>query len=173
MCHLYPLSTTCLGLMPQKNEATFESDNKITLILAACIIAAGIAVLCIGEQTASMSLIGVDFVNDNLALKESMDAFLDYTSYNLDPQLKGFIFVLAWTFVKVFCFDIGGIVLALISGILFDNVLQGAIYSSFAATIGSSVAYYIAKLDKDRNLCTKNVLNIFVKMNFTEKATKI
>ena len=143
---------TSIGLLPQIDESTgqpIKSDNKITLTLtlASLIIAAGIAVLHIGGQTEIMPFIGIDFAKGIPGLKATIDTFLDYTIYSLDPQLKGLIFVLAWTLVKVFCFDIGGIILALSSGVLFDNVLLGGIYSSFAATIGSSVAYYMAKLD--------------------------
>lgn len=57
------------------------------------------------------------------------------------------LFILAWTAVKVFCFDAGGVVLALASGILFGGVWQGAVVSAFAATVGSSIAFGMAKLD--------------------------
>lgn len=57
------------------------------------------------------------------------------------------LFVLAWTLVKVFCFDAGGVVLALASGILFGGVWEGAVVSAFAATVGSSVAFGMAKVE--------------------------
>mmetsp|Transcript_705 Transcript_705/g.1100 ORF Transcript_705/g.1100 Transcript_705/m.1100 type:complete len:689 (-) Transcript_705:46-2112(-) len=137
------------GLVSKVDEETGEvikSDGKVTLTLTAFVLAASIAILRIGGRAALMSLVGIDFANDNPELKASVDAFLDYT-YQLDPSVEGLIFVIAWTFAKVFCFDVGGIVLALSAGVLFDGVFRGAVYSSFAATIGSSVAYYIAKLD--------------------------
>ena len=75
-----------------------------------------------------------------------MDQFLAYIS-SLGGGTEALLFVAAWVFVKVFCFDAGGIVLALSAGILFGGVIQGALFSAFAATIGSSVAYFLAKLD--------------------------
>merc|ERR1712232_25712 len=51
------------------------------------------------------------------------------------------------TFVKVFCFDAGGVVLALSSGILFGGVIKGAVFSAAAATIGSMVSFGLAKID--------------------------
>eukprot|EP00985_Skeletonema_marinoi_P026769 scaffold21052_cov101-Skeletonema_marinoi.AAC.3 len=41
----------------------------------------------------------------------------------------------------------GGVVLALASGVLFGGVWQGAVVSAFSATVGSSVAFGMAKLD--------------------------
>ena len=49
--------------------------------------------------------------------------------------------------MKVLCFDFGGVVLALSAGILFGGVIQGAVCSAAAATIGSSVAFFLAKAD--------------------------
>jgi hypothetical protein len=48
----------------------------------------------------------------------------------------GRLFCLAWTFIKVFCFYAGGVVLALIAGILFGGVLQGTVMPAFGATVG-------------------------------------
>jgi uncharacterized membrane protein YdjX (TVP38/TMEM64 family)/protein-S-isoprenylcysteine O-methyltransferase Ste14 len=139
----------CSGLVSEIDEETGEpikSDGKLALTFTAFVLAAAIAALRLGGRAALISAVGIDFANDNPEIKANMDAFLDY-AYSLDPTLEGLLFVLAWTFVKVFCFDFGGIVLALSSGVLFDGIFRGAIYSSFAATFGSSVAYYLAKLD--------------------------
>jgi uncharacterized membrane protein YdjX (TVP38/TMEM64 family) len=65
----------------------------------------------------------------------------------MDPLFRLALFSLAWTVIKVFCFDAGGVVLALTSGILFGGVFQGAVVSAFGATVGSSVAFTLAKLD--------------------------
>jgi uncharacterized membrane protein YdjX (TVP38/TMEM64 family) len=137
------------GLVSGIDEETGEpvnADGKVALACSAFVIATGTALLRLGGRAALISAVGLDFATDNPAIKDSMDTFLACVS-SLDPTLEGFLFVLAWTFVKVFCFDVGGIVLALSSGILFDGVIRGALYSSLAATIGSSVAYYLATLD--------------------------
>lgn len=137
------------GLVSEIDEETglaIKSDAKIALTLTAFVLAASIAMLRIGGRAALMSVVGMDFANDNPELKAGMESFLDY-AYGLDPAVEGLLFVMAWTFAKVFCFDFGGIILALSAGVLFEGVFRGAVYSSFAATIGSSVSYYIAKLD--------------------------
>lgn len=71
---------------------------------------------------------------------------LNYAS-TIGTEAELGLFVLAWTAVKVLCFDAGGVVLALASGILFGGVWQGAVVSAFSATVGSSVAFGLAKLD--------------------------
>lgn len=101
-----------------------------------------------------MSALGIDFANDNAEIKETLDNFLLFAN-DLEPNQLGIVYLLAWILVKVFCFDLGGIVLALSSGVLFDGVFRGAIFASLAATVGSAVSYYIAKLDtpvRDRAL---------------------
>lgn len=101
--------------------------------------------LRIGGRAALISALGLDFTQ-NPEVKENLNQVMDFTS-NMDIGVEFGLFVLAWTFVKVFCFDAGGVVLALASGILFGGVWEGAIVSAFAATVGSSVAFGMAKVD--------------------------
>ena len=130
---------------PETGEP-FKSDSKAAITITAFVVAAGAVVLRIGGRAALVSAVGLDFANDNPELKANMDQFLGYAS-GLDQGLEALAFIGAWTLVKVFCFDPGAVVLALSAGILFGGVLQGAVFSAFAATIGSSVAYYLAKVD--------------------------
>lgn len=123
-----------------------KSDSKLALTLSAFVIAAGAVTLRVGGRAALVSGLGLDFATENPELKENMDQFLSYAS-SLGTGTEALLFILAWTIVKVFCFDAGGIVLAFSSGILFGGVIQGAIFSAFAATVGSSVAYFLAKVD--------------------------
>jgi len=123
-----------------------KSDSKVALTFTAFIVAAGAVTLRIGGRAALVSAIGLDFANENPELKESMDTFLSYASA-LPPATEGLLFLAAWTVVKVFCFDFGGVILALSSGILFGGVLQGAFCSALAATIGSTAAFLLAKAE--------------------------
>jgi uncharacterized membrane protein YdjX (TVP38/TMEM64 family) len=93
-----------------------------------------------------ISAVGLDFFTDNVELQGQLNQVLE-TAESMDLLVEGGLFCLAWTFVKVFCFDAGGVVLALSAGILFGGVLQGAVMSAFGATVGSSVAFAMAKLD--------------------------
>lgn len=136
-------------LVPEIDPETgkpIKSDSKAALTLTAFVVAAGAVTLRVGGRAALVSAVGLDFANDNPGLKENMDQILNYAS-SMDPSLEVLAFIAAWTLVKVFCFDAGGIVLALSAGILFGGVLQGAFFSAFAATVGSSVAYFLAKVD--------------------------
>lgn len=101
--------------------------------------------LRIGGRAALVSTLGLDFTQAP-EVKDNLDSLLEYTA-NMDTGLELGLFVLAWTFVKVFCFDAGGVILALSSGILFGGVWEGAILSALAATIGSSVAFGMAKVE--------------------------
>lgn len=101
--------------------------------------------LRIGGRAALVSALGLDFTT-NPEIKDSLNTVMEFTS-NMDTGVELALFVLAWTFVKVFCFDAGGVVLALASGVLFGGVWEGAILSAFSATIGSSVAFGMAKVD--------------------------
>lgn len=142
-------SRIATGDVPKIDPETgkpIKSDSKAALTFTAFAIAAGAVVLRVGGRAALVSAVGLDFATENPEMKENMDAVLNYAS-SLDIGLEGLLFVLAWTAVKVFCFDAGAVVLALSSGILFGGVLQGAFCSAAAATFGSAVAYYLAKLD--------------------------
>lgn len=138
-----------LQIVPELDPETgkpIKSDSKAALTLTAFVVAAGAVTLRVGGRAALVSAVGLDFANENPELKENMDKFLDYAS-SLDMGLEALAFIAAWTIVKVFCFDAGGVVLALSAGILFGGVLQGALFSAFAATVGSSIAYLLAKVD--------------------------
>ena len=108
--------------------------------ITAFFVAIGAIILRVGGRAALVSTIGLDFTNDNPELQSQLQSFLEYTN-NYDITAKLSIFVLGWCLVKVFCFDIGGVILALSAGILFDNVLLGAVISSASATIGSIIAF--------------------------------
>ncbi len=131
-------------------------------------MAAGAVTLRVGGRAALVSGLGLDFANGNPELKENMDQFLSFAS-SLGDGTEALLFVLAWTFVKVFCFDAGGVVLALSSGILFGGVLQGAFFSAFAATIGSSVAYFLAKVDSPIRKKALEILDEYPSLRGIEK----
>ena len=137
-----------IGLIPEIDEKTGrrKSDSKAALTLTAFVVAAGAVTLRVGGRAALASSIGLDFANDNPELKENMEQFLTFAS-SLGAGTEGLLFIFAWTIVKVFCFDAGGVVLALSAGILFGGVLKGAFASAAAATIGSSIAYFLAKIE--------------------------
>ncbi len=131
-------------------------------------IAAGAVTLRVGGRAALVAGLGLDFANGNPELKDNMDQFLAYAS-SLGEGTEALLFVLAWTIVKVFCFDAGGIVLALSSGILFGGVLQGAVFSAFAATVGSSVSYFLAKVDSPIRKKALEILNEYPSLRGIEK----
>lgn len=136
------------GWVPELDDdgKPIKSDGKFAVTLTAFGVAAGAILLRVGGRAAFVSAVGLDFVTDNPELKANLDQILE-VSESLDPATKAALFTAAWTAVKVLCFDAGGVVLALSSGILFGGVLQGALVSSAAATIGSCVAFSMAKLD--------------------------
>jgi uncharacterized membrane protein YdjX (TVP38/TMEM64 family) len=123
-----------------------QSDGKLAISLTAFVVAGGAVALRVGGRAALVSAVGLDFVTDNPDIKQNLDQILTYAD-NMDPLTKGAAFVAAWCAVKVFCVDFAGVALALSSGILFGGVLQGAVASAGAATIGSCVAFSLAKLD--------------------------
>lgn len=135
-------------LTPELDEdgKPIKSDSKSAVALTAFVVAAGAIALRIGGRAALISAVGLDFMNENPGLKENLDRILD-TAASLDPLTEAGLFLAAWTAVKVFCFDAGGVALALSSGILFGGVLQGGLFSAFCAAVGSSIAFSLAKLD--------------------------
>ena len=137
------------GYVPEIDPETnkpIKSDGQLAVTLTAFVVAGGAVLLRVGGRAALVSALGLDFANDNPELRDGLDSVLNYAS-TIGTESELALFVLAWTAVKVFCFDAGGVVLALASGILFGGVLQGAVVSAFAATVGSSVAFGLAKLD--------------------------
>jgi uncharacterized membrane protein YdjX (TVP38/TMEM64 family) len=137
------------GFVPEVNPETglpLKSDSKAAVTLTAFCVAAGAIALRLGGRAALISAVGLDFAQSNPELKEQLTSLLDYAdAMNDGTELA--LFFLAWAAVKVFCFDAGGIVLALASGILFGGVIQGAVVSAAAATFGSLVCFGLAKLD--------------------------
>ena len=123
-----------------------KADGKVALTMTAFVVATGAIALRIGGRAALVSVVGLDFLTDNPELQNQVNQVLSVTE-SMDPLVRLALFSLAWTVIKVFCFDAGGVVLALASGILFGGVLQGAVVSAFGATVGSSVAFALAKLD--------------------------
>jgi len=87
----------------------------------------------------------------------------------MDPTTKLLLFTAGWAAVKTFCFDAGGVVLALASGILFGGVLQGAVISAAAATLGSSIAFGMAKLDTPVRKKALEVLDEYPSLRGIEK----
>mmetsp|Transcript_21737 Transcript_21737/g.53697 ORF Transcript_21737/g.53697 Transcript_21737/m.53697 type:complete len:527 (-) Transcript_21737:3061-4641(-) len=136
------------GFIPELDEdgKPIKSDGKFALTATAFVVAAGAIALRVGGRAALISTIGLDFFTDNPELQGQMNQVLE-VSDSMGLLERGGLFCLAWTFVKVFCFDAGGIVLALSAGILFGGVFEGAVASAFGATVGSSVAFAAAKLD--------------------------
>lgn len=136
------------GWVPELNDdgKPIRSDGKLAVTITAFCVAAGAIALRIGGRAALVSAVGLDFASDNPELKDNLEQILNAADdMNLAPKLL--LFTAGWTAVKVFCFDFGGIALALASGILFGGVIQGAVVSAAAATIGSSIAFSMAKLD--------------------------
>lgn len=123
-----------------------SSAGKAALSWTAFGVAAGAVALRFGGRAALVSAIGLDFAKDNPELKVQLDQILSY-AHDMNTGLEVLAFVAAWTVVKVFCFDAGGIVLALSSGVLFGGVWQGALASATAATIASATCFFLAKLD--------------------------
>jgi len=109
---------------PIKSEGTSNA-----LSLTAFVVAGGAVLLRFGGRAALVSALGLDFATENPQLKDGLDTVLGYgNSVGVGGELA--LFVLAWTAVKVFCFDAGGVVLALASGLLFGGVIEGAVVSS-------------------------------------------
>jgi len=121
-------------------------DAKFAIGVTAAVVAVGAVVLRVGGRAALVSGLGLDFMSSDPELMNQLNSFLDACN-GLGPVFEPLVFVAAWTLVKVLCFDAGGVVLALASGILFGGVINGALMSSLGATIGSSVAFGLAKID--------------------------
>ena len=137
------------GIVPELDPETgkpIKSDGKSALTLTAFVVAFGAVVLRVGGRAALVSGLGLNFAQDNPELKDSIDMVLSNAA-ELSLPVEAALFILGWTFVKVFCFDAGGIVLAFSAGVLFGGVLQGAVMSAFGATVGSSAAFFLAKVD--------------------------
>jgi len=136
------------GYVPEldKDGNAIKSDGKSAVTLTAFAVTAGAIILRVGGRAALVSAVGLDFLSDNPDMQNQINQVLSVAD-GIDPFLKAGLFCLGWTFVKTLCFDAGGIALAFASGILFGGVIQGAVMSAFGATVGSSVAFALAKAD--------------------------
>lgn len=149
-------------------EKKSDEDAKFALSLTAFAVAAGAVTLRVGGRAALVSGLGLDFIQSDPELMNQIDSFLNWCG-SLGPVLEPAAFIAAWTFVKVFCFDAGGVVLALASGVLFGGVLQGAVISAFGATVGSSVAFGLAKVDTPARTKALELLEEYPSLRGLEK----
>lgn len=158
------------GMVPELNEEgkPLQSDGKLAVGFTAFVVAAGAIALRVGGRAALVSAVGLDFLTDNPELQRNMQQVLD-VSDSMDPAAKLFLFTAAWTAVKVLCIDAGGVVLALASGIIFGGVLQGAVLSAAAATVGSTAAFGLAKLDTPVRKKALEVLDEYPSLRGIEK----
>ena len=158
------------GFVPKLDQdgQPIKSDSKVAVSLTAFVVAAGAIALRIGGRAALVSAVGLDFLSDNPELKDNLEMVLT-TADSIDPGLRLLLFTAAWTAVKCLCFDAGGVVLALASGILFGGILQGAVVSAAAATVGSSVAFGIAKLDTPVRKKALEILDEYPSLRGIEK----
>jgi uncharacterized membrane protein YdjX (TVP38/TMEM64 family) len=129
-----------------RRPVAVKSDGKMALAVSAFFVAAGAIALRIGGRAALVGAVGLDFLTDSPELQDYLALVLT-TADSMDIATKLLLFTAAWTAVKVLCFDPAGVVLALASGILFGGVLEGALASATAATLGSTVAFGLAKVD--------------------------
>lgn len=158
-------------MVPELDPETgkpIKSDSKAAVALTAFVVAAGAILLRVGGRAALVSAVGLDFANDNPELKEQMDQIL-LASEAMDPVQKLLIFTAGWTAVKVLCFDAGGVVLALVSGILFGGVIQGAVISAAAATFGSTIAFGLAKIETPVRKKALELLDTYPSLRGIEK----
>lgn len=159
------------NLVPELDPLTnkpIKNDSKTAVTITAFAVAAGAILLRVGGRAALVSAVGLDFANENPELKEQLDQVLA-TSEAMDPIQKLLLFMAGWTAVKVLCFDAGGVVLALASGILFGGVLQGALASAAAATVGSSVAFGLAKVESPARKKALELLDEYPSLRGIEK----
>lgn len=158
------------GWVPELDDdgKPIKSDGKTAVTLTAAVVAIGAVILRVGGRAALVSAVGLDFMSDNPELKQNLDQILN-TAENMDPLTKLALFTLAWTAVKVLCFDAAGVALALSAGILFNGVFQGAVISAAAATFGSTVAFTMAKLDTPVRKKALEVLEEYPSLRGIEK----
>jgi len=97
-------------------EERRNAERKTVLVIAACIPSVIAVALRVGGRAAVVSTLGIDFASYNPDRKNQIDSFssLLHDSGPFEPVL----FILAWIVVKVFCFDAGGVALAIASGVM-------------------------------------------------------
>ena len=95
------------GYVPELDEETgkpIKSDAQAALGLTAFVVAGGAVLLRIGGRAALVSALGLNFATENPELKDGLDNVLNYAG-TIGTESELALFVLAWTAVKVFCFD--------------------------------------------------------------------
>ena len=122
-----------------------QDNGKIALSLTAFVVAGGAVALRVGGRAALVSAVGLDGLLTP-ELQSQMTQIL-HTADAMDFGVKLVVFTACWTATKVLLLDAAGVALALSAGILFGGVWQGALASAGAATIGSTVAFGLAKLE--------------------------
>ncbi|KAG5180252.1 hypothetical UPF0043 protein [Tribonema minus] len=115
---------------------------KNAVLLTAFAVAAGAATIRIGGRAALLSVLGLDFMADS-GIKGSLDGGLDFVQNA--GVYKYLLFAAGWLASKTLCADFLSVILALISGILFGGVVEGAAASVVCATLASVVGFQLAR----------------------------
>lgn len=164
----YALEASAVEKETKVDEKKQNSLQQSTLITVA-FVAISAAVLRIGGRAALVSVLGLDFINNN-EIRDSMNGFLDYF-HGLGTEATYAVFFLAWLVAKTLCIDFLTIILAVSSGcetvpnlskineyllcitiaililslgsLLFGGFWQGTLASVCASTIASSIDFQV------------------------------
>eukprot|EP01038_Epipyxis_sp_PR26KG_P015157 gene15157-20417_t len=139
------------------NESKNSMENSISeqglstnALIATFVLTAAVFTLRIGGRSALLQVLGLDFFAD-LGIKQNVSDFVSMF-HNLEafqlPCLFG-----AWFLAKLICWDWITILLAIASGVLFDDVIQGTMASVVCSSTASFILFYLTRINfRDRVL---------------------
>ena len=127
-----------------------NSDGKIAVGVTAAIAAVSTITLRLGGRAALVSGLGLDMfgvgADGSSDLATQINDFLAFTG-TLPPYYLPLIYLVGWITTKVTMIDFLGIILAFSSGVIFHSIFLGGLISATFATIGSTIAFTLSRLD--------------------------
>ncbi|KAJ8604586.1 hypothetical protein CTAYLR_007634 [Chrysophaeum taylorii] len=131
---------------PADDEDEFEEDDPVDTIATATF---GIVILAIvlrvGGRAALLGLVGLD-PSTSEGIASGVQGVLETMSSTTLVASYAFL----WVVAKTLCLDPLGLALAIASGVLFGGVVRGTLAACVCASLGSSVAFYLARLSDYR-----------------------
>eukprot|EP01031_Cornospumella_fuschlensis_P032541 gene32541-39343_t len=121
------------------NSSTLSAN---TLYAAFCAVAL-VLILRLGGRSALLQVLGLDLQSDQSLQRSVQDILLSFQE--MLPATQLFAYFVLWLGCKLFCIDAFTIVLAISSGLLYGDVVQGTLVSVFCSSLASALIFLASR----------------------------
>lgn len=126
-----------------QEEAKSTDATREAIATTAVVVALTAVCLRLGGRAMLLGMVGLGGPGDEELSRQVSEVLAAIDAVPEGVALAGYVAL--WTLGKCLCLDFLVLVLAFSSGVVFGGVVQGAAASALCGTLGSSVAFYLAR----------------------------